>query len=141
MENEKWITQGFILAGCTNICGTLLFSRFFTNELLMEIDSKTFSGVGLGGIMLWGLAYIAIACCYTKACAISAVFALEKFFYTAVWVDWLAMHACELKAIYQQDILTGFFYSIYGVNDLTFGIFFLYAFIKAQKQKMETEND
>ncbi|TFH39178.1 MAG: hypothetical protein E4G96_09425 [Chrysiogenales bacterium] len=135
MHKEKWITVGFIIAGCVNFLGIPVFSRFFSNQLMMNIDAGTFSGVGLAVIMLWGLAYIAVSGSYSLIPNISAVFALEKFFYAAVWGRWLWGHAGELNAIYAQDAITGFFYSIYGINDLLFGIFFLYVFLRVRKQK------
>lgn len=135
MSEKKWIGAGFIIAGCVNVLGIPVFSRFFTNQLLMTVDAGTFSGVGLGAIMLWGLAYIAVSGSYPIVPGIAGVFALEKFFYTAVWGRWLWGHAGELSSLYAQDALTGFFYSIYGVNDFLFGVFFLYVFIRVWKEK------
>ncbi|PKL39065.1 MAG: hypothetical protein CVV44_09370 [Spirochaetae bacterium HGW-Spirochaetae-1] len=135
MHKEKWITAGFILAGCVNVAGIPVFSKLFSNQLLMTTDAGAFSIVGLGVIMLWGLAYIAVSVSYSLVPGIIAVFALEKFFYTAFWGRWLWQHGGELNAIYAQDTLTGFFYSIYGVNDFLFGVFFLYVFIYLRKQK------
>ncbi len=127
------MSVGFIVAGCVNVLGIPLFSRFFTNTLMMTVDAGTFSGTGLGVIMLWGLAYIAVSRSYSLIPAIAGVFALEKFFYTAVWGRWLWNHGGELSSLYAQDALTGFFYSVYGINDFLFGVFFLYAFILARK--------
>jgi hypothetical protein len=135
MTEKRWITAGFIIAGCVNVLGIPIFSKFFTNTLLMTMDAGTFSTAGLGVIMLWGLAYIAVSRSYSLVPAMAAVFALEKFFYTAVWGRWLWNHGGELASLYAQDALTGFFYSVYGINDFLFGVFFMYAFILARKKR------
>ena len=135
MTEKRWITAGFVIAGCVNVLGIPIFSRLFTNTLLMTVDTGTFSGAGLGVIMLWGLAYIAVSGSYPLVPAIAGVFALEKLFYTAVWGRWLWNHGGELTSLYAQDALTGFFYSVYGINDFLFGVFFLYAFIRARKER------
>lgn len=135
MRKEQVITAGFIVAGCVNVLGIPAFSRFFTNTLMMTVDAGTFSSVGLAVIMLWGLAYIAASGIYTLVPAVTAVFALEKFFYTAVWGRWLWNHAGDLNALYAQDALTGFFYSVYGINDFLFGVFFLWVCIKVWREK------
>jgi len=133
MPKQKWIQYGFITAGAVNVLGIPVFCKFFTNDYLTQVDPKTFSNISLFTIILWGLAYIAVARHYEKVPAISAVFAIEKFFYTGVWFYWLWNNFGDLSGIYDRDWITGFFYSIYGLNDLLFGVFFLYAFTVARK--------
>lgn len=133
MLKRKWIQYGFMLAGAVNVLGIPVFSKFFTNDYLTQIDPKTFSNISLFIIILWGLAYISIARCHEKVPAISAVFAVEKFFYSGVWVHWLWNNFGDLSVIYSRDWITGFFYSVYGINDFLFGVFFLYVFIKMRR--------
>ena len=133
MPKKKWIQYGFIIAGLVNVLGIPAFSKLFTNDYLMQVDPKTFSEVNLFTIILWGLAYISVARHYEKIPAISAVFAIEKFFYTGVWIYWLWNNAGDLPDIYNKDWITGFFYSVYGLNDFLFGVFFLYAFSLMRK--------
>lgn len=130
IPKEKWIQSLFFLAGGVNFIGIPIFSKFFTNTYLSEIDPATFSSVSLVIIMLWGLAYIALGFHYQLAPYVSAVFAVEKFFYTGVWIIWMKNNMASLQSIYSRDLLTGFFYSIYGVNDFLFGVFFLFVFIR-----------
>jgi len=128
MPQKKWIQYGFILSGAVNVLGIPVFSKLFTNDYLTQVDPKTFSEVSLFTIILWGLAYISIARHYEKVPAISAVFAIEKFFYAGVWIHWLWNNFGNLSGIYNRDWITGFFYSVYGLNDFLIGVFFLYAF-------------
>ena len=128
MPKKKWIQYGFIIAGAVNVLGIPVFSKLFTNDYLTQVDPKTFSEVSLFTIILWGLAYISVARHYEKVPAISAVFAIEKFFYTGIWFYWLWNNFGDLSNIYNKDWITGFFYSIYGLNDFLFGVFFLYTF-------------
>jgi len=133
MLKKKWIQYGFIIAGAVNVFGIPVFSKLFTNDYLNQVDSKTFSDVSLFTIILWGIAYISIARHYEKVPAISAVFAIEKFFYTGVWIHWLWNNFDDLSVIYNRDWITGFFYSVYGLNDFLFGVFFLYVFIMMRR--------
>lgn len=113
---------GFIAAGLTNILGILLFSRGLNNPLLGELFPGLFGNWGLVCIMLWGLAYLAVAGDYPKVPRLVAVFALEKAVYVVSWFWWLSHH--DLAAVWSQDPLTGLFYALYGLIDLAFGIFF-----------------
>ena len=135
MPQPKWIQYGYMLAGAVNILGIPVFSKLFTNDYLTQVDPETFSYISLITIMLWGLAYISVARDVEKIPAISAVFAIEKFFYSGVWICWLRNNFSELSGIYRMDRITGFFFSIYGLNDFLFGIFFLYIFILIRRSE------
>jgi hypothetical protein len=39
----------------------------------------------------------------------------------------------DLKAVYQEDVMAGLFYSSYGINDILFCLFFLLIFIQITK--------
>ena len=114
---------GFIAAGLTNILGILLFSRGFQNPLLGQAFPALFGNWGLVCIMLWGLAYLSVASSYRKVPLLIAVFALEKAVYVASWLWWLVHN--DLAAVWGQDPLTGAFFALYGIIDLTFCLFFL----------------
>jgi hypothetical protein len=133
MKKEKWISHIFLLAGAVNILGILIFSKLFNNVLLNQLEPGVFSNEGLILIMVWGLAYISIANYYHQAPWISAVFAVEKFFYVTVWVRWAIKYVSTLEEVFAKDWLTGFFYAVYGANDFLFGIFFLYVFWRYRK--------
>lgn len=130
MTSPRWIRYGFIGSGLINVLGIPIFSKFFTNTYLMGIDPDTFSAVSLVAIILWGLAYIAVAWQVVKVPLVALVFAVEKFFYAFVWGRWIWKHHAELPGIYTQDMLTGLFYSVYGLNDFLFGVLFLAAFLR-----------
>lgn len=62
--NKKTIEYGFMAAAAANISGVLLFSRFFTNEVLNNTDPVVMSNFGLVMIIVWGLAYLSVAKVY-----------------------------------------------------------------------------
>ena len=47
MTKNKLIKFGFIMAAGMNIGGVLLFSRFFTNPVINELDPVVMSNFGL----------------------------------------------------------------------------------------------
>ena len=128
---HKTITQGFILAGLMNL-SALLFSRFFTNTTIPEVDPTVMSNFGLVMIVIWGVAYIAIAKKYHHVKWLVGVFAIEKLIYGSVWLQWILNN--NISDVYEKDTMAGMFYSIYGVNDLLFCVFFLFVFVKLSRK-------
>lgn len=125
--------QGFWLAGFVNIFGIVLFSKGFSNETIAQVDPIVMGNFGLLMIMLWGAAYLSIAQHWQKLPLMCLVFALEKGIYFVVWVNWILSSGDSLPAIYEQDIFAGVFYTIYGLNDAVFMLFFLIAYWQAKK--------
>ena len=125
---NKKIKLGFIISGLSNIIAVLILSRFFTNEFIPKYDSSVMSYFGLVMIIVWGFAYIAVAKDYEKVKWLVAVFAVEKLIYAIVWINWRVQN--DVSAIFNEDAMAGFFYSVYGINDLIFFVFFSYVFIK-----------
>jgi Zn-dependent protease with chaperone function len=123
--NHKLIKRGFILAGLMN-CSVLVFSKGFTNTAINAADPVVMSNFGLFMIVVWGLAYIAGSTAMSQIKWLAGVFALEKLIYSVVWARWQANNS--LSAVYSEDFLAGVFYSIYGINDFLFMIFFAYVF-------------
>lgn len=119
---------GFIISGVINIFAVLILSRFFTNTAISKHDPVVMSNFGLLMIILWGFAYISLARDYAKIKWIVAVFAIEKLIYGIVWINWRLQN--DVSSIFDEDIMAGIFYSIYGINDLLFFIFFSFVFIK-----------
>lgn len=140
MKSGTWIQYGFIVGGLTNIIGIPIFSKFFANTYLLHIDPTTFSQVSLIAIMLWGFAYISVAAQVVRVPWIAVVFSVEKFFYTLIWAKWIWKHHTTLPEIYTQDWLTGFFYSVYGLNDFLFGVFFLLVFVHVRRATANSSN-
>lgn len=124
------ITKGFIIAGIMNM-SVLVFSRFFTNSFIPESDPNVMSNFGLLMIVIWGLAYISVAKNYHNVKWLVGVFALEKIIYGIIWIKW--MLANDVSALFSNDKMAGVFYSVYGVNDWVFFIFFLFVFIRLIK--------
>ena len=89
--SDRAITGGFVLAGAFNVFGMLVVSRLFTNPLLSATDPAVFSWLGHVVIVLWGLAYWAVARSYRHVPYLLLVFFIEKMVYTTTWLLWL-MH-------------------------------------------------
>ena len=123
------IKTGFIAAALMNIGGVLLFSKAFNNPTINEFDPVVMSNFGLLMIIVWGLAYLGAAFVTAGVKWLAGAFAIEKLVYVVVWVFWIQDH--NLASVYQQDLLAGVFYSIYGLNDLIFMLFFALVFINA----------
>lgn len=128
------ISKIFLFAGLSNILGVLIFSKFFTNEVMMEAQPMVMGHFGLIAIILWGLAYIAVRQNYALVPWLIAVFVIEKLVYVLVWLSWL--YSNSLSGLYEQDIFAGLFFSIYGLNDLLFGLFFGFVFLKVRRTVM-----
>ena len=133
MDDSPWIRHGFVAAGAVNILGVMLFSKGLTNAYLSELDPQVFSPFGLKVILLWGMAYLAVAKIYRQAKWVVAVFAIEKLLYFAAWAIWMTAHHAQLPTIFEASPLTGTFFAFYGPSDLFFGLFFAWVFFKARK--------
>jgi hypothetical protein len=133
---DKIISRGFIAAGIANL-SVLIWSRFFTNSFIPEFDPVVMSNFGLLMILIWGLAYISVAKSYFKVKWLIIVFVVEKLIYGCAWIYWMLNHS--LETVYDHDLFAGVFYSIYGINDLTFCGFFIYVSLKIFREKKSIE--
>ncbi|GAK84959.1 hypothetical protein JCM19238_2539 [Vibrio ponticus] len=52
---------------------------------------------------------------------------MEKLVYVVTWLLWILHN--NLSDVYQLDLFAGLFYSIYGLNDLVFMLFFSWVFV------------
>lgn len=126
------IRRAFIISGLMNLM-VLIFSRFFTNSTIPEFDPVVMSNFGLLMIALWGLAYISVSTNYDKVKWLILLFAIEKSVYGYVWIKWMLDN--NVSEVYDQDIMAGIFYSIYGINDWIFFAFFLFVFYRINKNQ------
>ncbi len=133
--NKSTITKGFIASGLSNTVAILIFSKGFTNDVIPEIDPVVMSYFGLLMIMVWGVAYMAVAKSFDKVKWLVGVFVLEKLCYVITYSYWFSNNS--LSAVYEKDLLAGVFYSVYGLNDFIFMLFFAYVFFKI-KSSSET---
>lgn len=127
------ISKGFLIAGLANILGVLTFSKFFTNQVMMETQPDVMGYFGLISIVLWGMAYIAVRKTYAVLPWLVAVFLIEKIIYVSVYLNWFSSNS--LSAVYEQDTFAGVFYTIYGANDFIFGVFFAVVLFKLLRKK------
>ncbi len=131
------IPLGFRLAAAANIGGVLLFSQAFSNDRFISLSPVVFSRFGLLSIMLWGLAYLAVASVYDRVPYLLAVFAAEKGLYVATWLVWIRSHGGELPDLFAVSPLTATFYLIYGPTDLLFGFFFAFVALRVFRSRRE----
>lgn len=125
------VKLGFIAAAMMNIGGVLIFSRAFTNSVINEFDPVVMSNFGLLMIVVWGLAYLGAASITSGVKWLAGAFAIEKLVYVVAWLLWFEDHS--LGAVYEQDLFAGIFYSIYGLNDFVFMLFFAWVFLTQSK--------
>jgi hypothetical protein len=112
-----------------------IFSKqaLFTNPIISEFDPDVLSNFGLVMILVWGLAYLSVAKNYAKVKWLIGVFAVEKLIYGLVWTNWMLNNS--VSDVFEKDTMAGLFYSIYGINDWLFSIFFLLVFIQLSKSR------
>ncbi len=130
---NDFVKKGFIAAGLMNIIGVLLFSRAFTNSAINTADPVVMSNFGLLMIAVWGLAYLGAAAISSNIKWLAGAFALEKLVYVVVWVSWLSNNS--LAQLYVKDTFAGAFFSIYGLNDFVFMLFFAWVFLTKKDLK------
>ena len=132
MISAKTISQCYILAGCYNL-GIIPASKFFQEDM-GKIDS-IFDPSGCLLIVLWGMAYIAASPIVEKAPALSMVFGVEKVFYSLRWAVWVNSQTLDsIRTLIQDDMITGLFFSLYGIGDGLFATLFLYSAVTLWKQ-------
>jgi hypothetical protein len=127
--NHKLVRNGLIAAGLMNISGVLVFSRGLTNTAINNADPIVMSNFGLLMIVVWGLTYIGAATITSSIKWLAAVFAVEKLVYVVVWIRWMLGNS--LSSLYSTDFMAGTFYSIYGINDFVFMLFFAWMFVSS----------
>ena len=131
--SDRAITRGFVLAGAVNVIGILVVSKLFTNSLLNETDPAVFSWLGQVAVVLWGLAYWAVAQAFRHVPYLVLVFFIEKMVYTATWILWLLQKGHSLTSIASESQMTAVFFGVYGAGDFAFGLFFGWVALKVLK--------
>ena len=138
MKNEAIpnhaITRGFLFAGAVNVFGMLAVSKFFTNSLLSATDPAVFSWLGQVAIVLWGLAYWAVARAYRQVPYLVVVFFVEKMVYAVAWFLWLMQNGSSLSSLAAESQMTASFFRMYGAGDFAFGIFFGWVAFKVLRE-------
>lgn len=122
------VKLGFIAAALMNIGGVLIFSRAFSNPVINEFDPVVMSNFGLLMIVVWGLAYLGTAFITSSVKWLAGAYAVEKLVYVIAWVVWFSGNS--LTSVYDKDLFAGIFYTIYGLNDFVFMLFFVWVFLR-----------
>jgi hypothetical protein len=131
--NDEFVKKGFVLAGMMNIAGPLIFSSFLTNKIIPEMDPDVMSNFGLIQIAVWGLIYIAMSQKYDQLKWLIGVFVIEKLIYSLNWTSWILNNS--ITSVYEKDSMAGIFYTLYGINDWFFFLFFSVVFLKLLNQQ------
>lgn len=131
--NGKLVKNGLIAAALMNIGGVLVFSRAFTNVAINEADPVVMSNFGLVMIAVWGLAYLGASAISSNIKWLAGAFAVEKVVYVVVWIMWHSGNS--IAQLYSRDVFAGVFFSIYGVNDFVFMLFFAWVFLNQSPTK------
>ncbi len=131
--SDRAITRGFVLAGAVNVFGMLVISKLFTNSLLNATDPAVFSWLGQVAIVLWGLAYWAVAKRYRHVPYLVLVFFIEKMVYAFTWLLWILQNGHSLAGIASESRMTAIFFGMYGAGDFGFGLFFGWVALKILK--------
>jgi hypothetical protein len=131
--NDEFVKRGFVLAGMMNIAGPLIFSSFLTNKIIPEMDPDVMSNFGLIQIAVWGLIYIAMSQKYDQLKWLIGVFVIEKLIYSLNWTSWILNNS--ITSVYEKDSMAGIFYTLYGINDWFFFLFFSVVFLKLLNQQ------
>lgn len=133
MSPSLTVRKIFWVAAAVNLLGVPLLTRMFTNQAIVRLDPHLFSTPSLILIVIWGLAYLAASPIYHQAPYLSLAFAGEKLFYGTQWFLWLVSDRPAFGEIWKTDLFAGVWYSIYGVVDSVFGLFFLYVFFRYRR--------
>ncbi len=123
----------YIFAGLYNF-SLLLFNRFFTYDI-SKYDNL-FSTSGIIVILALGLIYMSVYNTYEKIRLTNFAFFLAKLAYFIHWLRWFSLE--KINAIYSEDFISGVLFSIYGIGDLMFGLFFLYIGINTSEKNKKT---
>ena len=129
------ISKGFLLAGAYNIIGMLWFSKLFTNEMMATVDPNVFSLFGQFAVLLWGMAYCSVFRAYSAVPSLVSIFALEKLLYSMNWAHWVFTQGETLTDIAATSKLTASFYSLYGVGDFIFFLFFVWVVLLLYRER------
>ena len=133
-SSDRAITGGFVLAGAFNVFGILVVSKLFTNPLLNATDPAVFSWLGQVAIVLWGLAYWAVAQPYRHVPYLVLVFFIEKMVYATTWLLWLLQKGHSLASVASESLVTAVFFGAYGAGDFAFGLFFGWVALKVLRR-------
>ena len=125
--NSKLQKNGLIAAALMNISGVLIFSRVFTNSTINQADPVVMSNFGLLMIVIWGLAYLSASQIKEGIKWLIGLFVVEKLIYVIAWCVWVSQNS--LSSVYANDLFAGIFFSIYGLNDFVFMLFFIWVFV------------
>jgi hypothetical protein len=131
--SPAFIRNGFLAVGLFNIVAVLVLSRAFANAVIPATDPVVMSPCGLLMIVVWGLVFLAVAARYQQVKWVVGAFVIEKLVYAVARFRWITAH--EVGPVYDQDLLAGLFYSMYGLNDFLFMLFFAAVFYRLHRTK------
>ncbi|MGD0276459.1 MAG: hypothetical protein ABSB79_10500 [Syntrophales bacterium] len=131
---KTWVRNIFWLIGLGNlVTAGLAVCPFYDSSYFSSLNPGVFSSAGLIVIGLWGLVYIAVSNIYPKAPYVILVLVMEKLFYSYLAVPWMLQNGHRMGEIFQQDVIAGLAYCVWGPYDFLSFVFFLYVFLTVRK--------
>ena len=117
----------------------LTFNKMYTGaSVLAGMAPSVFSLESQNLIQVWGLAYMAVSRDWKKVPMLSLVFFAEKMLYVWWWYLWIREESNRNTALEMvtsgSNPQVGTFFLVYGLNDLLFGLVFLYGGIQGLNQ-------
>lgn len=139
-NNNNSLSTLYLLSGIYNL-NIVLFSKGFRDDL-GAVD-PFFSPLGCVMIVLWGLAYMAVANVVERVPQLSLVFAVEKVVYGARWILWMQQNYNTTlpQLLTGDDPVTGLFFAIYGTVDIVCCGLFFYSAAKHWNQPSDAKKD
>lgn len=116
------MTWGFLAAAAFNILGMLGHTSGFTRTPAEALLPSLFGPESCLLIVLWGMAYAAVARRWHQVPALCVVFAFEKLFYTITWVRF--WQTASVDAVLRDHPDAAPLLMAYGVGDGLFGLMF-----------------
>jgi hypothetical protein len=122
---SRWMTLGFFAAALFNIVGMLVHTAGFTSYPAAALIPSLFGPDGCLLIVVWGMAYGAVARRWDQVPALCGVFAAEKLFYTFSWVRF--WQSTSVDEVFRDHADAAPLLLAYGVGDGLFGLMFAVA--------------
>jgi len=121
------MTAGFYAAAAFNLVGMLWHTRAFTAFPAAALYPGLFGPEGCVAIVLWGLAYAAVAGRWSTTPALCGVFCVEKLFYGVTWLLYWARSPLSVEEHMSQHPEAATLLLVYGAGDFAFAVFFAVA--------------
>ena len=130
---KPYIPFLFIAAGFANFVGAASFALGYHYGIVGNHFPEVFGPFGLGAIVLWGMAYIAVSTEHPRAPRLLFVFFVEKMVYVGTALYFWFVMKTDFMTLWNEGIFNALLWAGYGLIDLSFGLLFLYTWLQNRK--------